>query len=376
MRKVSWIPALVALAMVACADSDTVGPDPDLGPAAARTSADGGVYTMTNAAANEVVQYRRSGDGELTLVSAYATGGAGTAGGLGNQGGIAISDNGRWLLAVNAASNELSVFRRSADGSLALVERAGSGGMAPISVTQSGPWVYVLNEGGDGNIAGFRLGGDGSLTLLGTRPLSQAGGVDPAQVSFSPNGRALVVTEKNTDRIVVYPVRAGHAGAPIVHDSDGPTPFGFGFTRDGTLIVSNAAGGAAGAGSVSSYAIGSDGSLHVIDAQVPDFQSAPCWIAITRNGGFAYTTNTATNNTSGYRITAGGGLDLLGDGDTAANSGGPIDAAINPSGAEYLHVLNAATGAIEVFAVHRDGSLTPVDSVDGLPAGTNGLAAY
>lgn len=376
MRKARWIPALVALALAACADSDGVGPDSELGPAAARTSAQGGVYTMTNAAVNEILQYRRSRDGGLTFVASYGTGGAGTGAGLGNQGGIAISDDGRWLLAVNAASSELSVFRRSADGGLVLVERAGSGGMAPISVTQNGPWVYVVNEGGAGNIAGFRLAGDGSLTLLGTQPLSQAGGVDPAQISFSPNGRALVVTEKNTDRIVVYPVRAGRAGAPLVHDSDGPTPFGFGFTRNGTLIVSNAAGGAAGAGSASSYAIGSDGSLHVIDAQVPDFQSAPCWIVVTRNGRFVYTTNTATNNTSGYRITARGGLELLGDGNTASNSGGPIDAAINPSGAEYLHVLNAATGAIEVFAVHRDGSLSAVDSIDGLPAGTNGLVAY
>lgn len=378
MRKNGWIPAFVALAVAACAEMEPTAPGLDMGPAAARVAAEGGVYTMTNAAGgNDIVQYRRAGDGTLALVTTFATGGIGTGAGLGNQGGVILSDDGRWLLAVNAGSNDVSVFRRGVGGSLSLVDRAGSGGTMPISVTQHGPWVYVLNEGGAGNITGFRLGGDGSLSAIATAPLSQAGGVDAAQIEFSPDGRFLVVTEKNTNHIVVYPVHAGRAGAPVVHASDGNTPFGFGFTNGGTLIVSNAEGGAAGAGSVTSYRISAHGALEVVSSQVPDFQGAPCWIVVTRNGRYAYTTNTASNSTSGYSVSGSAMLELLDtDGVTASNSGGPIDAAINPSGAEFLHVLNDATGTIEVFRVARDGSLSFVDDASGLPPGTNGLAAH
>lgn len=371
MKKL-WMPALAALALAACNDADPVSPD---GPAFAAVPAYGGLYTQTNQAANEVLQYRRDADGSLTFVAAFSTGGAGTGAGLGNQGGVALSGDGQWLFTVNAESNEVVVFRRSVDGSLSLADRVDSQGEMPISVTQRGRSVYVLNTGGDGNIAGFRLSGDGTLAPLGTQPLSQTGGVAAAQIQFAPNGRHLIVTEKNTGRIVVYPVVAGTAGAPMAQASDGATPFGFAF-RNGTLIVSNAAGGGAGLGSATSYDVGADGQLHVISSQVANGQSAPCWFVVTRNGRFAYTTNTASNNTSGYAVGPDGSLTLLGNGATAANSGAPIDAAINPSGAEFLHVLNGATGEIQVFAIAGDGSLSFVSDTGGLPAGTNGLAAY
>lgn len=376
MRIKGWLAGMAALAVAGCSATEATGPE-GAGPAAAIVAAGGGFYTMTNGAANEVVHFRRGPDGSLEPAGTYGTGGAGTGAGLGSQGAVALSADGRWLLVVNAASSDVSVFRRGTDGALDLVDRTASGGTAPVSVTQRGPWVFVLNEGGDGNIAGFRLAADGTLSPTGTRPLSQAGGVDAAQISFSPDGRSLVVTEKNTDRIVVYAVRGGQADAPVVHASAGPTPFGFAFSNDGVLVVSNAAGGAAGAGSASSYAIGPDGALNTIAAQVANFQAAPCWFAITRNGKFAYTTNTATDNTTGYRITPDGGLELLhSDGVTASNSGTPIDVAINPSGSEFVHVLNAGTGTIEVFRVGTDGSLTFAADVTGLPTGTNGLAAY
>src|SRR5689334_9941592 len=70
------------------------------------------VYTMTNATAgNEVLAYDQAADGSLRLRAAYATNGAGTGMGLGSQGAIALSQNGHWLFAVNAGSNEVSVFR-------------------------------------------------------------------------------------------------------------------------------------------------------------------------------------------------------------------------------------------------------------------------
>ncbi len=61
----------------------------------------GAVYTMTNAAeGNAVKTYVRAPDGTLTPSTTYSTGGLGLGAGLGNQGGLVLSDNERWLFVV------------------------------------------------------------------------------------------------------------------------------------------------------------------------------------------------------------------------------------------------------------------------------------
>ncbi len=71
----------------------------------------GRVYTATNAVAgNEIVIYNARANGSLSAAGRTATNGLGTGGGLGNQGGLVLTKNGRWLFAVNAGSNEISVF--------------------------------------------------------------------------------------------------------------------------------------------------------------------------------------------------------------------------------------------------------------------------
>ncbi len=66
------------------------------------------------------------------------------------------------------------------------------------------------------------------------------------------------MTEKATNLIDTYSVaRNGVASAPTVNASVGETPFGFAFSRDGHLIVSEAFGGLPDIGAVSSYATNS-----------------------------------------------------------------------------------------------------------------------
>ena len=124
------------------------------------------VYVMNNNAdANAVLVFDRAADGTLTEAGSYLTGGLGTGGGLGSQGALVLSDNGRWLFAVNAGSNEVSVF--AADGNnLHLTDTVASGGERPISLTSHGNWLYVLNAGGSGNITGFRLDRNGHLAPI------------------------------------------------------------------------------------------------------------------------------------------------------------------------------------------------------------------
>src|SRR6266542_3774812 len=173
--------------------------------ALAAGEAPGAVYVMTNSTAgNAVLAFDRAANGDLTPAGSYATGGLG-APALGSQGALVLTDNQRWLLAVNAGSNEISVFAVQPNG-LSLADKEASGGERPISLAAHGSLVYVLNAGGVGNIAGFTLAADGHLSTLAgsTQPLSNGGvgaAPGPAQVSFSPDGTTLVVTEKATNLI-------------------------------------------------------------------------------------------------------------------------------------------------------------------------------
>src|SRR5688500_14475624 len=134
----------------------------------------GHVYTMSNdASGNEVLVYRRATDGTLSLAGTYETGGNGTGTGLGNQGGVILADDEDVLLVVNAGSNSISSFKIT-NGRLHLKSTVNSGGMRPVSLASHGDIVYVLNQGGNGTISGFRLGNNDKLEPIpnSTRPLS------------------------------------------------------------------------------------------------------------------------------------------------------------------------------------------------------------
>jgi 6-phosphogluconolactonase len=339
----------------------------------------GKLFTISNAAdGNEVLVFGRSEEGRLQLMHHVPTGGHGTGAGLGSQGAVTLSGDGRYLFVVNAMSNSVSTFAVR-EWDLQLKSVVASGGLQPISVTEHHGVVYVLNAGGDGNIAGFRNAG-GQLKAIddGVRALSAAGGTAPAQVGFDRNGQALVVAERATNKLTTYRVQDhGQAGAPKVNDSAGMTPFGFAFNKRNVLVVSEAFGGAADASALSSYRFetGAPGRPMVVSASVPTTQTAACWVAITPSGRYAYTTNTGSGSVSSYRIGWAGHLKLLDA--VAANTGtgsGPIDAAIPPTG-RRLDVLSGATGTIKSYRIGSAGQLVPAGTIGGLPAGTSGLAS-
>jgi len=336
------------------------------------------VYTMSNAATgNRVLAFHRAPDGTLSASGSFATGGLGSGGGLGNQGGLTLSGNDRWLLAVNAGSNDLSLFATDDDG-LRLVDKAPSGGTRPVSVTIHRDLVYVLNAGSD-NVSGFRLRADGKLTPLAgsTRPLSGSG-TGPAQLQFRPDGRVLVVTEKTTNLIVTYTVdENGLLGPPQAQASQGATPFGFAFGHRQRLFVSEAFGGAPNASAVSSYGVDADGTLHLVSPSVPTRQTAACWVVVTENGRFAYTSDTGSGSITGYEIDDAGALaPLNADGRTADVGAGsaPTDLALSDNG-RFLMVLNSGTHNISTFRIRSNGELESVAVTGGLPAGADGLAA-
>ena len=338
--------------------------------AAAADGAPGAVYTLMNlTSGNAVAIFARAADGTLTAAGTVATGGTGTGSGLGSQGAVVLSADGRWLFAVNAGSNDVSIFSVSPAG-LALTSRIPSGGVQPVSSTVHGNLLYVLNGGGSGNIAGFALDANGGAAAIpGSRRALSGSAVGPAQVAFSRDGRSLVVTEKNTNSIDVYAVGpVGSATGPTTYASAGGTPFGFAFGLRDELLVSEAAGTA------SSYLLGSGGSLTVVSGAVSTQQGAPCWLVVTQNGRFAYTANAHSGTISGFAVGTDGALSLLDAGGATAVVGpGNIDLAVSAN-SRYLYQLRSS-GPITALRVENDGHLTTLGVVGAMPGSVAGLAA-
>jgi len=338
----------------------------------------GAVYTITNSAdGNEVVVYQRSITGALAYQGAYSTGGLGSGGGLGSQGAVILNNSNHLLFAVNAGSNQVSTFAVHGDD-LQLIDVVDSGGEKPISLTVQGGLLYVLNTGGSGNITGFRVHGNGSLTPLpnSTQTLSNAGVGDapgPAQISFSPSGRFLVVTEKGTNLIDTYPVNHGIPGVLTSYPSVGATPFGFAFDGRGHLVVSEAFGGAADVSALSSYQV-FGGSFDVISPSVGTTQTAACWVVISKFGRYAYTTNAGSGSVSSYEIGNDGSLTLLeAQAGLTGDGSSPIDMSLSDNG-RFLYVLGGKSHTVSTFFVKFDGSLVSLGATD-VPAGSVGLAA-
>ena len=348
----------------------------------------GAVYTMTNdPLGNTVLVFKRSADGTLKNGGTFFTGGRGSGGkepdfGLGNARALVLSKNNRFLFVVNPGSDDISAFAVSDDG-LRLIDRQSSGGHQPISVTVDDNLLYVLNAGGNlgdsDNITGFTVRSDGRLTQLSgsTRRLS-APATGPAQIRFSPSGKVLVVTERNTNKIDTYTL--GNDGRPTGHRvtlSDAETPFGFDFSYRNQLFVSDDFNDAPGAGALSSYLLSPDGGLHLVSSAVPAHESGACWVLVSRDGRFAYLANTVSSTISLYRIDAPSGRVTLIKAFQSLT--GPTDMDFSRDG-RFLYVLNpdqiGTNPGVGAFRVNReDGSLTPLPGVSGLPAFVDGLAA-
>jgi 6-phosphogluconolactonase len=334
----------------------------------------GAVYTQTNAASgNAVLAFQRDADGTLSAAGSYATGGRGSGVGLGSQGSVTFSANGRWLFVVDAGSNDVATFAVGSGG-LQLVGRTASGGTDPVSVTTDGRTVYVLNAGATANVSGFTIDRAGALSAIpgSTQAVPGAG---PAEVSFTSSGRALVVTMKASSTIDTLAIDEDGAASPA-HSfaSSGNTPFGFAAGRHDDIFVTEAAGAPAGLSATSSYRVARDGTLRLVSASVPTTQKAACWAAVSKNGQFAYTANAASDSISLYAIARDGGLSLSEAQAAYRASTHPLDLALSESG-RYLYVLESSTHSIGAYRVAADGGLVRIGEASSLLMGAGGLAA-
>jgi 6-phosphogluconolactonase len=385
MSKRTWLAAGGSLLAA------TIGLLGAAGGASASTSSRVVGYTYIDgntATANTIDGFARHADGSVTPLpgSPFAAGGAGTGAGLASQGAIQATRDGRYLLAVDAGSNQISVLRVTSRGVPVPVGRpVSSGGVQPVSIaiSRSG-LVYVANSGAGGSgYAGFRLGFGGALTPIPGSTVTVPDAAGLGDVFFNGPGNRLIGTRTGTSQIdsfVVLP--SGHLfaapGSPFTGQGLGQLGAEFSPARPRQLFVSNAHNGT-GLGTVSAYRDGFLGRLSPIGASpYADGQTAPCWVEISHDGRYLFTVNTGSANISSYAIRTNGSLSLIGSA-PIRGGGADIDARLSPDG-QTLSVDGSGNHILSVFAVHG-GTLTELPSSPtplppgGAPAGIVNIRA-
>jgi len=128
---------------------------------------------------------------------------------------------------------------------------------------------------------------------------------------------------------------------------------------------------------VTSYAIQDGGGLTPLDTSaVRNGRSDTCWIEITDNGLFAYTTNFQTGDISSYSVGSDGRLTLIKS--VAASVHSPLPGAFDLAlvDSRFLYAIDSNLATVSGYEIGSDGSLRPLgeQSIGSLP-GTFGVAA-
>ncbi len=370
---------------------------------------EGRVYVMANeAGGNAILVFQRSGDGVLTLVDKVSTGGLGSGPGplpgssapgpipLNSQDSLIATEDGRFLIAGNAGSNDISVFAVRENG-LELTDRASSGGIFPISLAHHAGLIYVLNAGGPKSfvpnplrpaptLSGFFLDEHGKLSPIpgSTHEVGTSTSV-PADVLFTANGKLMIVTEVQVNSISVFHVSDdGRIDEPQSFASLGANPFGAAVGRhhllavaEGHEVAQNGMGIPHGA-TVSTYQVTEDGDLEPLSREVPSLQTAGLWLRFTSDGRHLYTSNIGSAALSAFSVSPRGEISLLGDSVATGQPGMslPIDLAITPNDRFlYVAAIDFFHGAVTGFHIEEDGSLTFISTIGGFPISMEGIVA-
>jgi 6-phosphogluconolactonase len=338
------------------------------------------VFVMSNnAEKNQVIAFEREGDGTYFERGRFDTLGRGTGGvndPLESQGSLTLSPDHTFLYAANAGSGNITVFRVVGDG-LIITDKEPSGGSQPVSITQWGNTVYVLNSGGAGSVVAFHINSLGQLQQIpNSTAFLSANATGGASVSVSPNGQTVAVVERIADNIDTFHVNAGGTLGPlVVNPSPGPGAFSGRFAPDGKLIVSETGGTGS---AISSYTVEANGTLTAVSQSVPTDGAANCWNAISPDGTHVYASNAGSSTIAGFTIGNGGTLTPISSTIVGTNPSGSTNLDITISGdGKFLYSLNGEVGTVGVFAIGAGGTLEELTQIQGLPAavGFNGIAA-
>jgi 6-phosphogluconolactonase (cycloisomerase 2 family) len=401
----------------------------------------GHLYMQTNETRNAVVHYRWSASGALTEAERVVTGGAGSGvvspiyhvsrpNDFEGAGSVILTPDRRFLFTTNAGDNSVSSFAVSEDGKLTLVDtkrtgNATSGGAKSLAYAPSSHMLFVVHTFGPDHLRLISVDDGGKLT-----PRVEQYSVNtkdwpnrvPTMAVLSPDGKFLVVgttfdelpSRKNPDGslilwiphgdgglhviasnapdpdgLVIFPVNGdGTLGKASLHDAGGASPFYIAFlhNRPDTFLIGYAVSDAVSMGKIDADGKISIGSLVKINngSGVP---SELCWLAISPDDRFVFSTDFGYSYLSSFRIDGIGlsiakdpaSLKIPGDGTFRAIDGsvssGPSDSWISPDGA-YLYQIYGNASKLVGYAIKSDGSLEEVTSVAIPYNSPEGLAGF
>ncbi len=336
------------------------------------TANNGAVFLMTNSnTGNEILQYARNANGSLVSVGKTPTGGNGSGGTtdpLASQNSLLLTSDSRFLLAVNAASGTISSF--AVFGALLIPTGVqSSGGAFPDAIAQSGDLVYVLNASGNSNVVGFNMENGHLVRIPNATGYLTTGLSGGSSLTFSADGKVLLVSERTTGLIDSFPVNTnGTLGAATV--TSYPRIFDFTTSATNGLLIT------VGGPTISSTSVADNAALTTVDT-TPIFSGA-CWVVVTPKG-FVYGSTGAGSIIDGYSLSTSGTITAIGTGEAASIPGATIlDLALS-SGGGFLYSLNSGNGSIGAWSINQStGVLTAIVGA-ALPAsnaGYVGIAAY
>ncbi len=279
-----------------------------------------------NSNQNAVIAYRHAGDGKLTQISGspFMTGGSGVGnpmqvlGPSDSDQEIWMTSDKKFLLVVNSGSNNITVFRIAADGTLSPVPGSPfpSGGETPVSIHGDGSRVYIVNKSQNPlsptttnpNYVTMNIDANGQLTMISGAKFETTAGASPAQGLLS-NDRKFLFGADFLGFMLMPPV--GTLRSFTINN-------GVLKPVSGTPYTIPAMGGALGlwqhpaanvlyvgfplAGKMGVYNIDATTGALAFQAAV-DAGLAACWIRSNKSGSHTYVLNSGENSISAYNTT-------------------------------------------------------------------------
>jgi hypothetical protein len=236
---------------------------------------------------------------------------------------IVVNPQHTLLFAVNQGSDSIAVFNILKNGGLKAVDGSPfpSGGKAPGSLGLSGDTLLVVNRSRDGvrdleknapNYTSFKVAADGKLTQVPGSNVQAAPATAPTAIQAAPQGGvafgpsdggpirgfSIDASGKLTEA-PGSPYTAPAAAYPPSYDPKAEFALGTGVHPTKPFVYMPLP--TAPALGVATY--DQTGKLTFVNSVPTAGAFLPCWIAITKDGRWLYTTSAATNNVTVFDIT-------------------------------------------------------------------------
>ncbi len=299
---------------------------------------------------NAVLAYDIHADGSLHALSGspFPTGGLGFYDSSFVLGPFDVDQEmalaGNVLYAVNAGSNSISALRIGFDGSLSPLpgQPFTSGGSTPVSLGLHGQYLVTVDsaqdpaQAGQGYVPSLTVSAimpDGGLRLLPNAPVTLPSDAQPSQALTTNTGPYVFTAEfpGGGDLNAYYQSANGlltqtdSTLLPMEPDNVQPLPLGLWANPHAPFLYV----GFVNTSEVGVYTVNHAGKLQFV-TKVPNSGIAVCWLRVSSNGRYLYTSNTGDESMSVYDL---------------SNPALPI---------EIQHIVVGGTGGVQQFSLTPD----------------------